>query len=70
MYKVPTNDKKAEYGTPEMAKEMVRLYSKTELPKSKLLVMAGHEEGVVSFGINVELAAKIIVDKMIELGIE
>ncbi|HNV51732.1 MAG TPA: class II aldolase/adducin family protein [Tenuifilaceae bacterium] len=70
MYKVPTTDKKAEYGTPEMAKEMVRLYSKTELPKSKLLVMAGHEEGVVSFGINVELAAKIIVDKMIELGIE
>ncbi len=70
LHKVPTTDKKAEYGTPQMAKEMVRLYSKTELPKSKLLVMAGHEEGVVSFGADVESATKIIVDKMIELGIE
>lgn len=70
LHKVPTTDKKAEYGTPLMAKEMVRLYSKTELPKSKLLVMAGHEEGVVSFGVNVELAAKILLDKMVELGIE
>jgi hypothetical protein len=70
MYKVPTAYKKAEYGTPEMAKEMVRLYNKTELPKSKLLVMAGHEEGVVSFGTAVESASKLILDKLIELGIE
>ncbi|BDX38026.1 hypothetical protein CYCD_13810 [Tenuifilaceae bacterium CYCD] len=70
MHKVPTTDKKAEYGTPEMAKEMVRLYNKTELPKSKLLVMEGHEEGMVSFGADVESATKIILDKMIELGIE
>lgn len=69
LHKVPTTDKKAEYGTPQMAKEMVRLYNKTELPKSKLLVMAGHEEGVVSFGVDVESAARTILDKMIELGI-
>lgn len=70
LHKVPTTDKKAEYGTPEMAMEMVRLYNKTELPKTKLLVMAGHEEGVVTFGVNLESAAKILLDKMVELEIE
>lgn len=65
LHKVPTTDKKAEYGTPEMAKEMVRLYNKTELPQSQILVMAGHEDGVVSFGITIADASQVILGKML-----
>jgi ribulose-5-phosphate 4-epimerase/fuculose-1-phosphate aldolase len=38
------------YGTPAMAAEMVRLYLGTRLPEIRVLIMAGHEEGVIAFG--------------------
>ncbi len=65
LHKVPTTNKKVEYGTPEMAKEMVRLYNKTELPQSQILVMAGHEDGIVSFGITIADASQVILGKML-----
>ena len=50
MNKIPTTIKSVEYGTPAMAKEMIRLFDETNLTNEKILVMAGHEEGIISFG--------------------
>ncbi len=50
MDEVPTTGRDVPYGTPEMALEMERLIRETEVRSRKILVMAGHEEGIISFG--------------------
>ena len=47
--KVPTTKENVEYGTPEMAREIFRLFKETQVSKDKILVMAGHEEGLITF---------------------
>ncbi len=59
--KVPTTKKAAKYGTPEMAEEVIRLFKKTDVKKKKILVMAGHEEGVISFGKDLNEAGQILL---------
>jgi ribulose-5-phosphate 4-epimerase/fuculose-1-phosphate aldolase len=60
MYKVPTTNPKVQYGTPEMYYEVIKLYDRTMLEK-KILVMAGHEDGIISFGKNLKEAGDIIL---------
>ena len=59
--RVPTTRKEVEYGTPEMAKEIIRLFKETDVREKKILVMAGHREGVISFGKNLEEAGTILL---------
>ncbi len=46
----PTSSAVVEYGTVAMAQELERLYQTTELSDCGLLMMAGHEDGVIVFG--------------------
>jgi L-ribulose-5-phosphate 4-epimerase len=48
--KVPTTAEAVPYGTPEMADEVRRLFRATDIGSKKIFVMAGHEEGIVTFG--------------------
>ena len=66
MYKVSTTEKNVSYGTPEMAKEIIRLFKQDNLIDKKILVMSGHEEGIISFGENLEEAANILLDRYYE----
>ena len=66
MYKVSTTEKNVSYGTPEMAKEIIRLFKQDNLIDKKILVMSGHEEGIISFGANLEEAANILLDRYYE----
>jgi len=61
LYKVPTTSAKIEYGTPEMANEINRLLAKTNLKEIKVLAMAGHEDGIIAFGKDLEEAANIFL---------
>ncbi len=61
MHKVPTTKKSVEYGTPAMAKEIIRLFDETNLKSQKTLVMAGHEEGIISFGKDLNEAGDLIL---------
>jgi len=47
---VPTTRREVPYGTPEMAQEILRLKQEGELASKKILVMAGHEDGIIAFG--------------------
>lgn len=58
--KVSTTKKEVPYGTPEMASEITRLFNETEVKTQKIIVMAGHEEGILSFGNSLEEAGGII----------
>ncbi len=60
--KIPTTNKNCPYGTPEMAEEIIRLCQENELKQHQILVMAGHKEGIISLGKNLEEAGKILLD--------
>jgi L-ribulose-5-phosphate 4-epimerase len=57
---VPTT-KKVPYGTVEMAKEIKNLFENTNVREKKILVMAGHKEGIITFGENLEEAEKVLL---------
>ena len=59
--KVPTTSRDVSYGTPEMALEFRRLYEDTDFAEQGIAIMGGHEEGIVSFGCDVEQAAHRIL---------
>jgi L-ribulose-5-phosphate 4-epimerase len=60
--KVPTTGREVAYGTPEMAYEVKRLFAETDVKQTKLIVMAGHEEGVISFGKTMGEAGRIMLE--------
>lgn len=59
--RVPTTAAEVAYGTPDMAREILRLYRDTDLPRRKLVAMAGHEEGVIAIGRDLDEAGKILL---------
>lgn len=65
----PTTSALVEYGTPQMAHEVRRLYLGSNLPQTKFLVMAGHEEGVVAFGATPQEACGVIFERMGVAGV-
>ncbi|HEX3047869.1 MAG TPA: class II aldolase/adducin family protein [Bacillota bacterium] len=58
---LPTTGNTAAYGTPEMHLEIIRLFKETDLRKKQVLVMAGHPEGIISFGRNMEEAGNFLL---------
>lgn len=58
---LPVTDHRVPYGTPEMAAEMARLYQNPEVRDGGVIVMGGHEDGVVAFGPALDVAGQILV---------
>ena len=52
LHKLPTTDPAAEYGTPAMARSIARLTSEivARQQQAKIIIMAGHPEGIIGFG--------------------
>jgi L-ribulose-5-phosphate 4-epimerase len=48
--RVPTTSKDAEYGTPEMAREIIRLLREPGTLEGRIIVMGGHKDGIILFG--------------------
>ena len=63
-FKVPTTSETTPYGTIAMCKEVERLYRSSDLKEKKLLVMAGHQDGIISFGENLEEALRVLDDQV------
>ena len=58
---LPTTSEEIEYGTPAMAAEIRRMVATPELAEGRILVMGGHEEGIISFGNTVGEAARVVL---------
>jgi len=56
----PTTSKAAEYGTPEMANEIMQLFTRSDVQSRKIVVMAGHEGGILTFGEDLEEAFGVL----------
>src|SRR5215469_280264 len=59
--RAPTSSNAVEFGTPEMAQEIMRLFKATDVQNQKILVMAGHEAGIVTFGKDLEEAFAVLM---------
>ena len=57
----PTTSKAAEYGTPEMAYEIMQLFTHSDAQSRKIVVMAGHEGGILTFGRDLEEAFAVLM---------
>jgi ribulose-5-phosphate 4-epimerase/fuculose-1-phosphate aldolase len=61
--KMPTTAENVEFGTPEMAYEIKRLFtdSETYVKERKIIVMGGHKEGIISFGTTMDEAGMMLL---------
>lgn len=62
MDRYPTTSKRVEYGTPEMGRELMRLYRESDLPRQRIAVMGGHEDGIIVFGRDIDAAGQALLD--------
>ncbi|MEE2787906.1 MAG: class II aldolase/adducin family protein [Myxococcota bacterium] len=58
---LPCTDPAIEYGTPDMASEIGRLAQAGRLWTTQLLVMGGHEDGIMSFGRTADEAGSVLI---------
>lgn len=59
---VPTTNSSCAYGTPEMAEEIIRLCKLPSTQQQGIIVMSGHEEGILTFGNSLVDAGKILLN--------
>jgi L-ribulose-5-phosphate 4-epimerase len=59
--KYPTTPEYAEFGTPELAKEIIRLFKSHVVIGNKIIILGGHREGILTFGSTLEEAVKILL---------
>jgi L-ribulose-5-phosphate 4-epimerase len=57
----PGSSRPAEYGTPELAHETMQLLKNTDVQRRKIVVMAGHEGGILTFGKDLEDAFAVLM---------
>ncbi|MCB0360990.1 MAG: class II aldolase/adducin family protein, partial [Bdellovibrionales bacterium] len=58
---LPTTDASVPYGTPGMAREIERLYRRCVYPNHYVILMGGHQDGLISFGQDVERASEAML---------
>jgi ribulose-5-phosphate 4-epimerase/fuculose-1-phosphate aldolase len=57
----PTTSKTIDYGTPQLAYEIMHLFKQSDLRSRKILVMAGHAAGILTFGKDPEEAFAVLM---------
>lgn len=63
--RLPTTDPSVGYGTPEMAQAVGHLWRSTQLEQLGVLVMGGHEDGVIGFGRSAAEAGHRLLEALI-----
>lgn len=61
MGKLPTTSRKAKYGTPTLAKEVLRLFRNRKVRKAKAFVLGGHKPGLIAFGQSISEAEEVLL---------
>ena len=59
--RVPTTNPNSAYGTPEMAREIIRLCQQPLTQQQKLIAMSGHEGGILTFGADLSEAGAVLL---------
>jgi hypothetical protein len=61
---LPTTGEDVPYGTPAMAREIDRLLREGELLGRRIAVMAGHQDGIISLGSDLEEAGSVLLEAL------
>ena len=61
---LPTTGKNVPYGTPEMARAVQLLADTGKLNAQHIFIMAGHEDGIVSFGPDLSQAFAALIQAL------
>ena len=59
--RIPITDPSVPYGTPEMAREVQRLYRHGLFAERRILSMGGHDDGILVFGTSLEEAGQVLL---------
>jgi len=59
--RLPQSDPSVPYGTPEMAREVQRLYRDGVFAERRILAMGGHDDGILVFGTSLEEAGQVLL---------
>lgn len=62
LHKKPTTAPGIAYGTPEMAKAIQQVLHHTAYIKENIIVMGGHEEGIITFGKSLDEAGHTLLN--------
>lgn len=65
---LPETAAEVEYGTPAMAREVRRLYHRGAGRRKQVIVMRGHEDGVIAFGHTAEETGLALVNTLAAAG--
>lgn len=57
---MPTTKAEVSYGTPDMAYEVKRLYDEGPMKENPVMIMAGHDEGIITFGKDFKEAMEVL----------
>ena len=58
---LPTTSESAAFGTPEMAKEIKKILIQPDVLNNGIIIMGGHEDGIITFGNKLDDAGKILM---------
>jgi L-ribulose-5-phosphate 4-epimerase len=61
-----TTDPKIEYGTPELAREVESLVINSFRMPHGIIILGGHEDGILVFADNIENAARLLIERYSE----
>lgn len=60
--RLATTARDCAYGTPAMAEEIIRLCQQKSVQEQKIIIMSGHQEGIITFGSTLTEATEVILD--------
>src|SRR5262249_41447296 len=66
----PRSSRPADYGTPELAYETMQLLKNTDVHRRKIIVMAGREGGILTYGKDLEDAFAVLMREREKLTAE
>ncbi len=61
IYEVPTTNPGMDYGTPGLAKDILRLFGESDVIEKRIIVMAGDRAGILTFGHDMDEAANVLM---------
>jgi len=61
---LPCTHPDADYGTPEMATEILKLVQSRDRKEPGLLVMAGHQDGILAYGSSAHAAGTLVTETL------
>ncbi|MBN1163229.1 MAG: class II aldolase/adducin family protein [Candidatus Krumholzibacteriota bacterium] len=65
LHRLPTTPPGAEYGSRELVQEILRLFRETDVRDHRFIVLGGHEEGLLSFGEDLDRAGNALLEQIV-----